>query len=93
MKNTYDYRDALRAVLEKLRNEQGMTWAQIAKRSGIREQIIVGVLRKERNFSMPSLSTMLNRLGYTVRFEAIPDSEISGKVTSPASLPSVPNRS
>ena len=71
METPLDYRDALRQLFEELRLKHGMTVAQISKRSGMNEQIIMGVLRKERNLSARSLTGLLGRLGYAIRFEPI----------------------
>ncbi len=75
MEETYDYRDELQALFDALRQKQGMTLSQIAKQSGMSEQIIVGVIRKQRNLSAQSLTRLLGRLGYVMQFE---------KITSPA---------
>jgi transcriptional regulator with XRE-family HTH domain len=84
METAEDYRDTLRQLFDILRHEPGMTISQIAKQSEMSEQILAGVLRKERNLSAQSLTRLLSRLGYTMHFE---------KIISPASSPSVPNKS
>jgi transcriptional regulator with XRE-family HTH domain len=84
MEDAEDYRDTLQRLFDELRLKQGLTLSQISKRSGISEQRLTGVLRKERNLSSRSLQRLLGRLGYAMLFE---------KITSQASSPSVPNRS
>jgi transcriptional regulator with XRE-family HTH domain len=80
----HDYRDSLQALFNELRREQGTTLFQIASKTEMSEQILTGVLRKERNLSAQSLQRLLVRLGYEMQFE---------KITSPASSPSAPNKS
>ena len=77
-----DYRDTLQTLVEELRHADGLTAYQIAERGKIHQQILSGVLRKERNLSPQSLSRLLDGLGYEIHFE---------KITSQASAPSVPN--
>jgi transcriptional regulator with XRE-family HTH domain len=69
MTKRLDYRDALQHLFDELRHTQGITLAQISKRSGMSEQIITGVLRKERNLSAQSLTKLLTRIGYAIAFE------------------------
>jgi transcriptional regulator with XRE-family HTH domain len=88
-----DYRDTLQQLLDDLRLKQGMTLSQISKRSGMSEQMIMGVLRKERNLSARSLTRLLNRMGYSISFEKIeipPPIQVGGnglvpEIISPAS--------
>ncbi len=71
MEMAKDYRDTLQQLFETLRNEQGMTISKIAKQSEMSAQILMGVLRKERNLSARSLTRLLSKLGYVIRFEPI----------------------
>jgi transcriptional regulator with XRE-family HTH domain len=92
METAEDYRDTLRHLFDALRREQGVTISQIAKQSGMSQQILAGVLRKERNLSTQSLARFLNRLGYAIHFELIvPATEVEN-TTYRAFSPSVPNR-
>jgi transcriptional regulator with XRE-family HTH domain len=70
-----DYHDALHGLFDTLRQEKGMTWPQIAKQAGMREQFIAGLLRKERNLSVQSLQRLLGRLGFEISFESTPPDE------------------
>jgi transcriptional regulator with XRE-family HTH domain len=71
MEKAMDYRDTLHQLFDNLRYEQGLTISQIAKQSEMSEQILAGVLRKERNLSARSLMRLLGKLGYVIRFEPI----------------------
>ncbi len=72
---TQDYHEELRKLFEHLRSSEGMTLSHIAGQANMNEQVIKGVLKKERNLSVQSLQRLVESIGYAIQFERISQPE------------------
>jgi hypothetical protein len=63
-----DYRDDLRALLDKAHAERGLTRYRLCKQMGIDSGTLSNVLAKRRHFSLEKLEQILGLLGYRLSF-------------------------
>jgi hypothetical protein len=70
--NGTDYRDDLRALLDKAHAERGLTRYRLCKQMGIDSGTLSNVLAKRRHFSLEKLEQILGLLGYRLSFAPEP---------------------
>lgn len=65
---THDYRDDLRALLDRAHEQQGLTRYRLCKQMGIDSGTLSNVLAKRRHFSLEKIEEILKMLGYRLAF-------------------------